>query len=85
MQEIQAGALAHGIEIEGAFLDRQFSLTEPMGAYRPSSLIDYLEGKPVEVETIWGVPLRRALSKGVVMDELKRLYDELSSLTMSQA
>ena len=83
MQEIQAGALAHGIEIEDSFLDRQFSLTEPMGAYRPSSLIDYLEGKPVEVETIWGVPLRRALSKGVVMDELKRLYDELSSLTMS--
>ncbi|MDC0156292.1 2-dehydropantoate 2-reductase [Verrucomicrobia bacterium] len=83
MQEIQAGALAYGIGIEESFLDRQFSLTEPMGAYRPSSLIDYLEGKPVEVETIWGVPLRRALSKGVVMDELTYLYDELSSLTKS--
>ena len=83
MQEIQAGALACGIEIEDSFLERQFSLTEPMGAYRPSSLIDYLAGKPVEVETIWGVPLRRALSKGVVMEELTYLHDELSALTMS--
>ena len=83
MKEIQAGALAHGIEIEDSFLERQFALTEPMGAYRPSSLIDYLDGKPVEVETIWGVPLSRALTKGVVMDELKRLHGELNSSTKS--
>ena len=83
MKEIQAGALAHGIEIEDSFLERQFSLTEPMGAYRPSSLIDYLEGKPVEVETIFGVPLRRGLARGIGMDELQGLYDELDSLTMS--
>lgn len=82
MCEIQAGALAHGIEIEDSFLERQFTLTEPMGPYKPSSLIDYLEGKPVEVETIWGVPLRRGLAKGIEMEELRRLYAELSSLTV---
>ena len=81
MLEIQAGALAHGIEIEDSFLERQFTLTEPMGPYKPSSLIDYLEGKPVEVETIWGVPLRSGLDKGIGMDELRKLYDELDSLT----
>ena len=81
MEEIQAGALAHGIRIEDSFLERQFTLTEPMGPYRPSSLIDYLKGKPVEVETIWGVPLKRGLAKGIGMDELRKLYDELNSLT----
>ena len=25
-----------------------------MGAYRPSSLIDFLASRPVEVEAIWG-------------------------------
>lgn len=80
MKEIQAGALSHGIEIEDSFLESQFSLTEPMGAYRPSSLIDYLEGKKVEVEAIWGVPLRRGLEKGVGMDELGTLYLELNSI-----
>jgi len=81
MEEIQAGALAYDIKIEDSFLERQFTLTEPMGPYKPSSLIDYLEGKPVEVETIWGVPLRRGLAKGIGMDELQGLYDELASLT----
>mgnify|MGYP001189697297 FL=1 len=81
MEEIQAGALAYGIRIEDSFLERQFTLTEPMGPYKPSSLLDYLEGKPVEVETIWGVPLKRGLAKGIGMDELRKLYDELDSLT----
>jgi 2-dehydropantoate 2-reductase len=81
MEEIQACALAYDIKIEDSFLERQFTLTEPMGPYRPSSLLDYLEGKPVEVETIWGVPLRRGLAKGIGMDELRKLYDELNSLT----
>ena len=54
MLEIQRGAMAHGIAIEDAFLDRQFELTEPMGPYKPSSLIDFWEGKPVEVDSIWG-------------------------------
>ena len=81
MEEIQAGAFSHGIRIEESFLERQFTLTEPMGSYKPSSLLDFLEGKPVEVETIWGVPLRRGLAKGIGMDELRKLYDELNSLT----
>jgi 2-dehydropantoate 2-reductase len=81
MKEIQAGALAYGISIEDSFLTRQFTLTEPMGAYRPSSLIDYLEGKQVEVEAIWGVPLRRGSERDVGMDELGTLYLELNSIT----
>ena len=52
-----------------------------MGAYKPSSLIDFLARKPVEVEAIWGEPYRRGLSKGVGMPELKTLLEELQSLT----
>ncbi len=81
MDEIQAGAKAHEISIEDSFLDRQLELTEPMGPYKPSSLIDYLDKKPVEVEAIWGEPLRRGLSKKVPMPELERLYRELLALT----
>ena len=81
MNEIQAGAKACGILIEDSFLQRQFDLTEPMGAYKPSSLIDFLARKPVEVEAIWGEPYRRGLSKGVGMPELKSLLEELHSLT----
>jgi 2-dehydropantoate 2-reductase len=70
MLEVQAGAQAHEIEIEDSFLDRQFELTEPMGPYKPSSLIDFLDGKPVEIDAIWGEALRRGEAKGVEMPEL---------------
>ena len=81
MLEIQAGAKAYGIEIEDAFLDRQFQLTEPMGPYKPSSLIDFLDGKPVEVDAIWGEALMRGEAKDVAMPELKTLLQELREAT----
>ena len=77
MREIQQAAHAYGIMIEDEFLDKQFSLTEPMGKYKPSSLIDYLDQKPVEVEAIWGEPLRKGELKGLNMPELKMLYEQL--------
>ena len=56
MREVQAVARAYEVKIEDSFLQGQFELTEPMGPYRPSSLIDFQAGKPVEVDTIWGNP-----------------------------
>ena len=81
MLEVQQAAYAHGVEIEDSFLNRQFELTEPMGPYRPSSLIDFLDGKPVEVDAIWGEPLRRGLDKKVPMPETEKLLNELIEAT----
>ena len=81
MIEIQSAAIVHGVTIEDTFLDKQFELTEGMGPYRPSSLIDYQEGKPVEVEAIFGEALRKGNSKGVGMVALNKLYTELLSIT----
>ncbi len=80
MKEIQSAAHEYGILIKDTFLERQFSLTEPMGAYKPSSLIDFLGGKPVEIFSIWGEPLRRGQEKGVLMPELEKLYSELKQV-----
>ena len=74
MREIQA-ACPHNIPDD--FLQLQFDNTAKMGPYRPSSLIDYLAGKAVEIEAIWGNPLREGLSRGVPMQELEKLYEEL--------
>jgi 2-dehydropantoate 2-reductase len=51
-----------------------------MGAYQPSSLLDYLAKKPVELETIWGEPLRQGTSAGVDMPCLTNLYNSLAEL-----
>jgi 2-dehydropantoate 2-reductase len=50
-----------------------------MGPYRPSSLIDFVEGRDVEVEGIWGEPLRRGLAAGVKMPETEKLVAEIKA------
>ena len=64
MREVVAGAAALGRRIAPEILDEQIRSTREMGAYRPSSMIDYLQGRDVEVEAIWEEPLRRAEQAG---------------------
>ena len=77
MKEVQAAAEACGVPFKDEHIDRQLKVTAGMGAYRPSSLIDYLEGREVEVAGLWGEPLRRGIAAGVSMPELSRLKTEI--------
>jgi len=79
MKEVQAAAVARGHGFEDAHIKRQFVVTVGMGPYRPSSLIDFVEGRDVEVEGIWGEPLRRGLAAGVAMPETQRLVDDIKA------
>lgn len=81
MREIVAAAAAHGFEIPESFVQKQLDRTRPMGPYKPSSLIDYLAGREVEVESIWGEPLRRAKAKNVSVPRLEMLHALLRSVT----
>jgi 2-dehydropantoate 2-reductase len=81
MREILAIAAARGHEIPADYIDFQIERTRPMGAYRPSSLLDYRAGLPVEVESIWGEPLREARKAGVDAGRLEALYSLLKHLT----
>ncbi|MBC2607744.1 2-dehydropantoate 2-reductase [Pelagicoccus albus] len=80
MREIIAAAEALGFEFQEGFVEYQIKLTRGMTAYRPSSMIDYVEGRPVEVEAIWGEPLRQAEAAGVAMPKLEMLYAILKQI-----
>lgn len=77
MREVQAAAAAHGFTIPEDFVVNQVERTRPMGPYKPSTMLDYLAGKPLELEPIWGEPLRRAKAKGVPAPRLEALYARL--------
>jgi 2-dehydropantoate 2-reductase len=81
MQEIIGAAGRLGFDIPVSFIDQQIEHTRPMGPYKPSSLIDYLAGRAVEVESIWGEPLRRAQAAGAAVPKLALLYALLVRLT----
>ena len=67
----------------GAALE-QMKRTETMGAYKPSTLIDYLAGRPLEIEAIWGEPFRRGQAAGAAAPRLEMLYRLLVSLDRVQ-
>ena len=79
--EIFGAAARFGYVIPPDFVNAQIAHTRRMGAYAPSSLVDYLAGREVEVEAIWGEPLRRAQAAGAAMPRLEWLYGRLKELT----
>ncbi len=77
MGEVQAIARAEGVEIAEDFVRDQVERTRPMGPYRPSTLIDWEANKPLELEPIWGEPLRRARIHKVDSPLLEALHEAL--------
>jgi len=87
MQEvINAGnadlqAHAEKTRIDGpGMIDRMFKMTSTMGDYRPSAMIDFVEGHAMEIESIFGEPLKRARSLKIDVPGLSLLTTVLRSL-----
>jgi 2-dehydropantoate 2-reductase len=80
MDEVAAAAARFGYAIPEKFIQGQIDVTRPMGPYQPSSLVDFLAGRAVEIEAIWGEPLRRAQAAGIAMPRLAALYARLQSV-----
>lgn len=77
MDEVIAAANACGYELPTAVALDEIQRTEKLGAYKPSTLIDFQAGRPLEVEAIWGEPLRRAKEAGASVPRLEQLYAQL--------
>ena len=58
----------------------QMKRTETMGRYKPSTLLDFRAGLPLELEAIWGEPLRLARAAGIPAPRLEMLYRLLVAL-----
>lgn len=73
MGEITGTARALGMDLSDDLIDFNIERTRPMGPYRPSSMIDFVEGRDVEVAPIWEEPLRRGQAAGLAMPHLEKL------------
>jgi 2-dehydropantoate 2-reductase len=80
MNEVVVGAESCGYNLPMDVVLEQIKRTETIGAYKPSTLLDLEAGRALEVEAIWGEPLRRAQAQGAVMPRLEQLYTHLKSL-----
>ncbi len=80
MDEITAAGRKLGHAIPGDFADLQFKRTAEMGRYLPSTLLDYLAGRELELEAIWGEAYRRAFNAGAEVGRLETIYHLLRGL-----
>ena len=77
MKEVQLIGAGLGHNITDNFLERQIAITRPMEKYRPSSMIDFVEGREVEVNAIWQEPLRHAGSLHITTPKISHLLDQI--------
>ena len=77
MKETIAIANACGANLPSALALEEIKRTQRMPPYKPSSLIDYEAGRPLELEAIWGEALGRAQAAGLTTPHLAKLYREL--------
>ena len=92
MLEVVAAANADLVSRNGAgyvdadeIVGRMFALTETMGDYRTSMVIDYVSGLPLEVEAILGAPARRAAELGVRVPTIDALYTLVQAADLRRA
>ena len=80
MDEVVAGAKACDRIIPDSFVQKMLDYTLKMKPYRTSMKIDYDEKRQMEVETMFGNPLRIAKAAGGNLSQIAMLYQQLKFL-----
>jgi len=84
MTEIITTSQGLGHDVALALIDDMIERTRTMAQYRPSSLIDFQEGREVELEPIWGESIRQAKQANFAMPLVTELYEQLKTLTQNR-
>ncbi len=80
MLEVIAAARSLGFDVSPSLADRLLELTRTMGAYKASTLLDFERGQPMELDSLFLEPLRRAQAGRVPVPRLENLCRVLRQL-----
>ncbi|SRR5712691_12733961 len=80
MDEVIAAANTCGHALPSDAWREHMKRSDAMIGYKPSTLQDWEAGKPLEIETIWGEPARRAVAAGGQMPRTEMIYELLKQL-----
>lgn len=84
MEEVIAAANQCGHPLPRDAWQEHMKRSETMAGYKPSTLQDWEAGKPLEIEAIWGEPLRRGLAADARMPRTEMIYELLKKLDPSR-
>lgn len=80
MEEIVAAAKSYNRIISEDFIKKMLSNTAKMKPYQTSMRLDYQAKRPLEIESIFGNPIRAAHRTGVELPQVSMLYRQLKFL-----
>jgi 2-dehydropantoate 2-reductase len=83
MHEVIAAAGALGYKTPLEFAEKQIERTRSMGSYKASTLVDWEQGRALELESLFLEPLRQAKAAGAKVPRLEslcRVLQQLNSL-----
>ena len=77
MEEVCQAAEKRGFPLPLDIVRHQMERTRIMDEFVPSSAVDYLRGRPVEYDAIWGSTLERAHAAGAVVPHWDKLAADI--------
>lgn len=80
IREVHSAAGSCGAAIPSEMIEKTIEHTKKMVPYDSSMRLDFLHGRPMEVEAIFGKPLRVAAEHGASMAFVEMLYRQLKFL-----
>lgn len=80
MHEVIAATGALGYEIPVSFAEKQIERTRAMGAYKASTLVDFEQGRALEVDSLFQEPLRQGEKAGARVPRLAALCKVLQQI-----
>lgn len=83
MHEVIATARGLGFDLPDSLVDKQIERTLTMGAYKPSTVLDFENGLPLELDALFAEPLRQAQIAKIVTPRLANLCRVLGELSRS--
>lgn len=68
-------------QLDNRVIDELMTMTDTMIEYKPSTMIDFVEGREMEIDAIFQVALARGLALGVECVELQKMTKALHSIS----
>lgn len=80
MEEVVHAARKLGLPLGDEVIEEQIARTRTMGAYKPSTVLDFERGQSLELHSMFAEPLRLAMAAGAATPRLSALVRVLSRL-----
>ena len=82
--EVHQAAGACGVEIPTEIIEKNIEVTRVMVPYDSSMRLDFLAGRPMEIDAIFGAPIRHAAAAGFEMPRVDTVRRQLQFLQQSR-